>query len=126
MAEAATEADETSTAPKRRRSRVFRSGNSQALRVPASLAFEAEGEVEVWREGDRLIVRPVKRGRGFRFSYDDPERVALGLRRAPPIDRDGPSKIADGWDVDDPRWTDEIFGDEAGDAVDEGKPRADG
>ena len=111
--------------PSSRRSRLFRNGNSQALRVPAALAFEAEGEVEVWREGDRLIVRPVRRGGGFRFSYDDPERVALGLRREAPPEREeaavsDPDEV---WDVDDPRWTDEIFGGDWDEASGDAKPR---
>ena len=92
------------------RSRLFRNGNSQALRVPAALAFEREGEVEIWREGDKLIVRPVRHGKGFRFSYEDPERAALGLRRAPRSVLDRASDDQDAWDADDPRWTDEIFG----------------
>ena len=107
-----------------RRSRLFRNGSSQAVRVPAALAFETEGEVEIWREGDRLVVRPVRRGKGFRFGYDDPERVALGLRREPPAGERGQGGPAggDGWDVDDPRWTEEIFGGED-EASGDAKPR---
>ena len=115
MAERARENDKEDErteplAPKR--SRLFRNGNSQALRVPAALAFEREGEVEVWREGDKLIVRPVQRGKGFRFSYDDPERAALGLRRSQPVVPDGATDDPDAWDADDTRWTGEIFGDD--------------
>ena len=112
MAERAFENDEENESPVPARSRLFRNGNSQALRVPATLAFEREGEVEIWREGDRLIVRPVRRGEGFRFSYEDPERVALGLRRSPPAMPDGATGDSDAWGADDARWTDEIFGDD--------------
>ena len=37
--------------------RVFRSGNSQAVRLPREFRFDVE-EVEISREGDALILRP--------------------------------------------------------------------
>lgn len=37
--------------------KVFRSGNSQAVRLPKEFRFEVD-EVEVIREGDALILRP--------------------------------------------------------------------
>lgn len=37
--------------------KVFRSGNSQAVRLPKDFRLEA-GEVEISREGDALILRP--------------------------------------------------------------------
>lgn len=37
--------------------KVFRSGNSQAVRLPKEFRFDVE-EVEVMREGDALILRP--------------------------------------------------------------------
>ena len=37
--------------------KVFRSGNSQAVRLPKEFRFEVD-EVEVSREGDALILRP--------------------------------------------------------------------
>jgi antitoxin VapB len=40
-----------------RTARVFRSGNSQAVRIPKEFRLE-EGEVEVARRGDALILRP--------------------------------------------------------------------
>ena len=43
-------------------SRVFRSGNSQAVRIPRELAYDDVGqEVEVERRGDTLLIRPVYR-----------------------------------------------------------------
>ncbi|PPE67322.1 antitoxin [Caldimonas caldifontis] len=43
-------------------SRLFRSGNSQALRIPKELAFPADmQDVEIERVGDTLVVRPVRR-----------------------------------------------------------------
>lgn len=37
--------------------RVFRSGNSQAVRLPREFRFDVE-EVEISREGDAVILRP--------------------------------------------------------------------
>jgi antitoxin VapB len=37
--------------------KVFRSGNSQAVRLPKEFRFDVE-EVEVTREGDAIILRP--------------------------------------------------------------------
>ncbi len=45
-----------------RRVRLFRNGRNQALRIPRE--YELEGEEAVIRkEGDRLIVAPVREGR---------------------------------------------------------------
>ncbi len=42
--------------------RLFRNGNSQAVRIPKALAFDSVGmEVEIERRDDELIVRPVKK-----------------------------------------------------------------
>jgi antitoxin VapB len=37
--------------------KVFRSGNSQAVRLPKAFRFDVD-EVEVTREGDAVILRP--------------------------------------------------------------------
>ncbi len=40
--------------------RVFKSGNSQAVRIPKELQFDAaDQEVEIERVNDALIIRPV-------------------------------------------------------------------
>ena len=42
--------------------RLFRNGNSQAVRIPKALAFDSvDIEVEIERRGDELIVRPARR-----------------------------------------------------------------
>ncbi len=42
--------------------RLFRNGRNQALRIPRE--FELEGEEAIVRkEGDRLIVEPIRKGR---------------------------------------------------------------
>ena len=43
-------------------SRLFRSGNSQAVRIPKELAFPADmSQVQIERVGDALVVRPLGR-----------------------------------------------------------------
>ena len=43
------------------RTKFFKSGNSLALRIPAALATpEPNGEVEITRNGDTFMIRPVK------------------------------------------------------------------
>ncbi len=42
------------------RTRVFQSGNSQAVRIPKELQFSRlDVEYEIERQGDSLIIRPV-------------------------------------------------------------------
>ena len=42
--------------------RLFRNGNSQAVRIPKAFAFESvDVEVEIERKGDELIIRPAKK-----------------------------------------------------------------
>lgn len=42
------------------RTRVFKSGNSQAVRIPKELQFEQlDIEYEIERQGDRIIITPV-------------------------------------------------------------------
>lgn len=41
--------------------RIFRTGNSDAVRLPRDLSFGAGTEVRIERDGDRLIVTPVAR-----------------------------------------------------------------
>lgn len=42
--------------------RVFKSGNSQAVRIPRELSFPDNlQDVEIERRGDELIIRPVRK-----------------------------------------------------------------
>ncbi|PPD03868.1 MAG: AbrB family transcriptional regulator [Methylobacter sp.] len=42
--------------------RVFKNGNSQAIRIPADLAYErTDIELEIERHGDEIRIRPVRR-----------------------------------------------------------------
>ena len=50
------------TAPRTpHRTRLYRNGASQAVRIPKDLAWPEEIEVELVREGDAVVVRPVRR-----------------------------------------------------------------
>ena len=42
--------------------RIFKNGNSQAVRIPAELAYErADLELEIERIGDEIHIRPARR-----------------------------------------------------------------
>lgn len=49
--------------------RVFRSGNSQAVRLPKELRVDAE-ELEITRHGDTLILRPVRQAGHLEAAFD--------------------------------------------------------
>jgi antitoxin VapB len=69
--------------------RLFKNGRNQALRIPRE--FELPGsEAIIRKEGDRLIVEPVKR----------PSLLAL-LATLQPLDEDFP-------DIEDPPATDDV------------------
>lgn len=42
--------------------RAFKNGNSQAVRIPADMAYErTDIELEIEREGDEIRIRPARR-----------------------------------------------------------------
>lgn len=43
--------------------KVFRSGNSQAVRLPKDFQFKVK-EVEIFRRGDEVVLREKRRGMG--------------------------------------------------------------
>ena len=63
-----------------RRARVFKSGNSQAVRLPKEFQINAK-EVNVSLQDGDLILSPVRKSwkdyfdRGRRFTEDFPERI---------------------------------------------------
>ncbi len=63
--------------------KVFWSGRSQAVRLPAACRFETS-EVEVVKEGDRLTLRP--RGKNWAAYFDAEPRGRLSKRVQPPLD----------------------------------------
>lgn len=44
------------------RAKLFRSGGSQAVRLPKEFRFDEQEEVFVYREGKKVILEPVRRG----------------------------------------------------------------
>lgn len=39
---------------------IFKNGNNRAIRLPRDLDFDGVNELEIIREGDSLLLRPVK------------------------------------------------------------------
>jgi antitoxin VapB len=71
--------------------RVFKSGNSQAVRLPKQFRFQGE-EVEIFRRGDEVVLREKGSGmaRAFALLASLPEDVVEGLRpEGPPQEREG-------------------------------------
>ncbi|SAK58424.1 SpoVT/AbrB-like protein [Caballeronia catudaia] len=72
--------------------RIFRNGNSQAIRIPAELAYpENETEVEIERIGDELRIHPVRRplaGALDRFKRFDSDFMASGRSEPEQDDRE--------------------------------------
>ncbi len=62
--------------------RVFKNGNSQAVRIPAELAYErSDVEVEIERIGDEIRIRPARRplaGVLKKFAKFGPDFMAEG------------------------------------------------
>jgi antitoxin VapB len=60
---------------------VFKSGNSQAVRLPKEFQIDAK-EVEITKENGNLVLRPVAKTwetyltHGRRFTEDYPDRIA--------------------------------------------------
>ena len=71
--------------------RVFQSGNSQAVRIPREFQFDVT-EVEIERQGDALVLRPraTNLAAAFDALADMPDDVfAEGRVDTPPQDRAG-------------------------------------
>jgi len=65
-----------------RTTRAFKNGNSQAVRIPADLAYErTDMELEIEREGDEIRIRPARRtlaGVLTKFAQFSPNFMAEG------------------------------------------------
>jgi antitoxin VapB len=71
--------------------RVFKSGNSQAVRLPKEYRFGSD-EVEIFRRGDEVVLREKPRGmeRIVEIIRSLPEDMFEGIRdERPPQERDG-------------------------------------
>jgi antitoxin VapB len=71
--------------------RVFRSGNSQAVRLPKQFRLKSK-EVEIFRRGDEIVLREKDRNleRAFDLLAGLPEDLDLGAR-----EKDYPQKRKD-------------------------------
>ncbi len=70
--------------------RIFKSGNSQAVRLPKQFRFDVS-EVEVFRRGDEIVLRKPKRnlGRAFAALAAMPsDFMSEGRQDPPPQKRD--------------------------------------
>jgi antitoxin VapB len=71
--------------------RVFRSGNSQAVRLPKQFRVKSK-ELEIFRRGDEIVLRE-KQGnmaRAFELLADLPEEIEFARReKDPPQKRKG-------------------------------------
>jgi antitoxin VapB len=70
------------------RARVFKSGNSQAVRLPKEFRFDSE-EVEIFRRGEEVVLRENPRGmeRAFELLTSLPDDFYAEGRHDPPPQR---------------------------------------
>lgn len=72
--------------------RIFKNGNSQAIRIPAELAYDAWNmEFVIEREGDELRIRPAPRRMGdvlAKLARFSPEFMAAGRGENEEAERD--------------------------------------
>lgn len=69
--------------------KIFRSGNSQAVRLPKSFRLNGP-EVEIFRRGDEVVLRETGKGlgRAFQILGDLPKEIDE-RENEPPQERDG-------------------------------------
>ncbi len=72
--------------------RAFKNGNSQAVRIPANLAYErTDMDLEIERCGDEIRIRPARRslsGVLVKFARFSPGFMAEGRGDHEQVDRD--------------------------------------
>jgi antitoxin VapB len=67
------------------KARVFRSGNSQAVRLPKEFQFDVD-EVDIFRRGEEIVLRrtPANIGRAFELLASLPDDAIPDERHDPP------------------------------------------
>lgn len=83
-----------------RRVRLFRNNRNQAVRIPRDMEFSGD-EVILRKEGDRLVIEPVKNDpRGLLEFLDSLEPLDIDFPEIadPPAD---PVTVFDDWDEED-------------------------
>lgn len=72
--------------------RVFKNGNSQAVRIPADIAYERmDMDLVIEREGDEIRIRPARRsltGVLTKFAKFSPDFMAEGREDQEQVERD--------------------------------------
>jgi len=72
--------------------RAFKNGNSQAVRIPADIAYErTDIELEIEREGDEIRIRPARQlmsGVLAKFAKFSPDFMAEGRGDQEQAERD--------------------------------------
>ncbi len=68
--------------------KIFKSGNSQAVRLPKEFRFQGD-EVEIFRRGDEVVLRDTPKGmaRAFELIASLPIEDLADERDAPPQER---------------------------------------
>ena len=68
--------------------KVFKNGNSQAVRLPKEFQFDVS-EVEIFRRGDEIILRkkPTNLAPAFDLLAGMPDDFFEGGREQPPLDK---------------------------------------
>lgn len=73
--------------------RAFKNGNSQAVRIPADLAYErSDVELEIERVGDEIRIRPARRALGGvlkKFAKFGPDFMTEGRGEQEQSEREG-------------------------------------
>jgi len=79
------------------KTKLFKNGNSQAVRIPAELAYSTwEVDLVIERQGDELHIRPAHARMGLKFGHSDLQlqhkadgagRVVLGDEASDSINR---------------------------------------
>ncbi len=72
--------------------KAFKNGNSQAIRIPADLAYDrTDMDLEIERQGDEIRIRPLRRslsGVLSKFAKFSPDFLAEGRSDQAQVERD--------------------------------------
>jgi antitoxin VapB len=70
--------------------KIFKSGNSQAVRLPKEFRFDTD-EVDIFRRGEEVVLRPRDKGMGraLELIMQLPEDFLADLDDPPPQEREG-------------------------------------
>lgn len=71
---------------------VFKNGNNRAIRLPRDLDFEGINELEIVREGDAIILRPVRPSWGS-FALEEAADADFMLERENVVGDEGRFKL---------------------------------